>query len=117
MLHFVPDHVIESIYSKEVFPQFGLKTDDVLWNGHSGIGPDSVANFFIQDGKEFMLIYEDYPLLSEEDIAELVTPAKRLIPIRPAIADAHDALLDYSSNNSGAHGVGIDGTFRLYKIE
>lgn len=116
MSHFPSDSVVELIYSEKILPHFGIEPKLVRWTGHSEIGLDSTAHFFIADKEEFLLIYEDYPTFSEEEIAGIISPRYRLLPINPKGFDIYDNFLTYYHDDVSLDKVGLSGSFRLYEV-
>lgn len=75
---------LEEFYQKVILPQFDVekKMDNVVWVGHSTIGPDADAHHFRIGQKEYALIFEDYPGLGDEGIQEEVAASwQRIVRI------------------------------------
>ena len=117
MSHFLSDSIIEPIYTEEIIPQFGLDSKNIRWNGHSDIGPDATLHDFFIDQQEYMLIYEDYPLLSDSDVHDLVRRGKQITPLKPHTLSVVDTILDFESSKAGIAGMGVTGSFRIYKVK
>lgn len=67
---------LEQIYETVILPQFDLPSDltRLSWGGHSKLGPDASACRFTLGQDEYVLVFEDYPGLTEQEINRLIAP-------------------------------------------
>lgn len=55
---------LESFYEKVILPRYSdtVTFKHIIWKDHGKLGPDSWAHYFDnEEGREFVLLYEDFP--------------------------------------------------------
>lgn len=55
---------LEKFYEHVILPRYSdeVTFKKITWKDHGKLGPDSWAHYFDnEDGKEYVLLYEDYP--------------------------------------------------------
>lgn len=76
------EQTLYEFYEKVILPQFGC-ADDVTWDEHLNLGPDSDAYIFMHDGSRMALVFDDYPTtdaaqMGQEFPLSTITQVKRL---------------------------------------
>ena len=54
---------LEQFYERVILPRYEdtVRFDEITWVDHGKVGMDAWAHYFKSDGKEFVLVYEDFP--------------------------------------------------------
>lgn len=54
---------LEQFYENSILPRYkdAITFGDITWVDHGKVGLDAWAHYFKSSGKEFVLVYEDFP--------------------------------------------------------
>ena len=54
---------LEQFYENIILPRYegAASFDGIAWTDHGKVGLDAWAHYFKSDGKEYVLVYEDFP--------------------------------------------------------
>ena len=59
---------LEEFYSQVILPQFGVRQKQIAWQDHTTIGPDNETHVFLCDDEHMVLVFDDYPTTTVDDI-------------------------------------------------
>ena len=98
---------IEQFYEKNILPQYAIKFGRITWNDHGKIGEDTFAHYFTASGKNYVLVFEDFPSQSH-----FIAEDSEFIPVHAS----QNGLVKYPESNAPTQEYleNINGYFGLY---
>lgn len=76
---------IEKYYEKDIIPQYGIDTKNIIWTDHGRIAEDTFAHYFSSGDEKYILVFEDFPSQSNfvaEDYKSISAPGHEYGRIR-----------------------------------
>jgi hypothetical protein len=72
---------LKQIYETIILPQFDVSGDltRLSWGDHTQLGPDAMAYRFTLGQDEYVLVFEDYPGLTEQEINQAIAPPEQYL--------------------------------------
>jgi len=105
-----------NLYERAILPQFDIQ-NNISWDKNEQTFQNGRARFFKSDDLSYMLVFEDYPTLSVDDVRDISGVNGSIIPIRLR-DDPTETHLSFGPRSTPYKYVdGITGYFSLYRYE